>query len=167
MVFSSAAFLFLFLPLFLVVYYVLPFRMRSGWILLASWIFYAWWRVDFLVLIVLTTVWTYVLGAGVARGGPNARGYLIAAVVLNIGILGYFKYFNFGVDSLNALLSSLGASPLRAWEVVLPVGISFYVFQATSYVVDVYRGDAPPARNYLDLAEIGRASCRERVSFTV
>lgn len=156
MVFSSAAFLFLFLPIFLAVYYLLPSRLRSAWILLASWIFYAWWRLDFLVLIVSTTVWTYLLGWAVATTRAarprRARRFLALAVVLNIGILAYFKYFNFGVDSLNALLEAVGARRLTAWEVVLPVGISFYVFQATSYVVDVYRGDAPPAGDYLDLA---------------
>lgn len=156
MVFSSAAFLFLFLPVFLAVYYLLPSRLRSAWILLASWFFYAWWRLDFLSLIGLTTLWTYLLGRAVAsnrRLRPDrARLVCAVAVVLNIGVLAYFKYFNFGVESLNAMLAAIGATPLTGWEVVLPVGISFYVFQATSYVVDVYRGDAQPARDYLDVA---------------
>jgi alginate O-acetyltransferase complex protein AlgI len=163
MVFSTTIFLFLFLPLFLAVYYALPLRLRNAWVLLASWAFYGWWRVDFLGLLVLTSLWTYGFGRAIARrssadlsipadpqpGRAQARRALAAGVILNLGVLGYFKYFNFGVESLNALL---GAGFLTAWKVVLPIGISFYVFQAISYLVDVYRGDAPPAESFLDFA---------------
>jgi len=148
-VFSSTTFLFLFLPLFLGVYYLLPFRYRSPWILFASYLFYGWWRLDFLVLIVASTFWSYILGGKAANGRRRA---MVTAVALNLGLLGYFKYFNFGIDSLNSLLGLLGAPGLTAWEVVLPVGISFYVFQATSYVVDVYRGDAEVSDSFWDLA---------------
>ena len=99
MIFSTTIFVFLFLPLFLAGYYLLPFRYRSGWILLGSWAFYAWWRLDFLSLIVATTIWTYALGAVVARerlARPSrARAALALGCVLNLGILAYFKYFNF------------------------------------------------------------------------
>ncbi len=156
MVFSTTIFLFLFLPLFLIGYYLLPFRWRSAWILLASYAFYAWWRVDFLTLIFSTTLLTYLMGRVIAASLENRRRRaklaLAVGVVGNLGVLAYFKYFNFGVESLNALLVALGGSPLSAWQVILPIGISFYVFQATSYLVDVYRKDAPPARNFLDLA---------------
>jgi len=156
-VFSTTIFLFLFLPVFLGGYYILPFRARSAWILLGSWVFYGWWRLDFLGLLVLTTIWTYLLGSIVASGSPGARSgraktALIAGVILNLGSLAYFKYFNFAVDSLNYLLTAAGSESISAWNVILPIGISFYVFQATSYLVDVYRGDAPAARSYLDLA---------------
>jgi alginate O-acetyltransferase complex protein AlgI len=156
MVFSTNIFLFLFLPLFLAGYYAAPFRWRSAWILLASYAFYGWWRADFLALIFLSTLWTYLFGRAVAahkaKDPRRAKLLLGVGVVGNLGVLAYFKYFNFGVESLNALLAGLGVSPLSAWEVLLPVGISFYVFQAVSYLVDVYREDAPPARNFLDLA---------------
>ena len=156
MVFSTTIFLFLFLPLFLIGYYLLPFRWRSAWILLASYAFYAWWRVDFLALIFGTTLLTYLMGRVVAASLESSRRRaklaLTVGVVGNLGVLAYFKYFNFGVESLNALLVALGGSPLSAWQVILPIGISFYVFQATSYLVDVYRKDAPPAKNFLDLA---------------
>jgi len=155
-IFSTTIFVFLFLPLFLAGYYLLPFRHRSGWILLGSWVFYAWWRLDFLSLIVATTIWTYGLGAVVARerlARPSrAKAALALGCVLNLGILAYFKYFNFGVESLNALLQSLGGEPISAWRVILPIGISFYVFQATSYLVDLYRDDAPEAGSYVELA---------------
>ncbi|TVQ96875.1 MAG: MBOAT family protein [Spirochaetaceae bacterium] len=155
MIFSTTLFLFLFLPLFLIGYYALPFRARTAWILLGSWVFYGWWRLDFLALLGASTVWTYLLGGVVARHreqGRRAYRALWVGVALNLGILGYFKYFNFGVDTLNALLGAVGVSPWQAWQVILPIGISFYVFQATSYLVDVWRGDAPPAANYLELA---------------
>lgn len=156
MIFSTTLFLFLFLPLFLIGYYLLPFRWRSGWILLASYAFYAWWRVDFLALILGTTLLTYVMGRAIATHlAPNRRRAKLAltvGVVGNLGVLAYFKYFNFGIESLNALLRALGGNEVSLWQVILPIGISFYVFQAVSYLVDVYRKDAPPARNFLDLA---------------
>jgi alginate O-acetyltransferase complex protein AlgI len=169
MVFTSAVFLYLFLPLFLVVYYLLPGgrtglppRARLAWILLASWVFYGWWRLDFLALIVASTVWTWLGGLWIGRlrhgspvlsgRSPGARAAVGLGVALNLGVLGYFKYFNFGVRSLNALLACLGARTLTAWEVVLPVGISFYLFHSISYLVDVYRGDAPVATDFLELA---------------
>ncbi len=161
MVFTSAVFLYLFLPLFLLVYYLLPGRARLAWILLASWVFYGWWRLDFLALIAAATVWTWLGGLWIGRrrrADPlprrtlSARAAVGLGVALNLGVLGYFKYFNFGVRSLNALLASLGAPALTAWEVVLPVGISFYLFHSISYLVDVYRGDAPVATDFLELA---------------
>jgi alginate O-acetyltransferase complex protein AlgI len=156
MVFSTNLFLFLFLPLFLLVYYLLPFRFKSVWILLASYIFYAWWRVDFAALFFVTMLWSYFIGAVIARSRDTnpqrARLALVVGTVGNLGTLAYFKYFNFGVDSLNAVLTSLGGQSLETWSVILPIGISFYIFQATSYFIDVYRRDAPPAKNFWDLS---------------
>ncbi len=172
MVFTSAVFLYLFLPLFLLVYYLLPGRStpraRHAWILLASWVFYGWWRLDFLALLAGVTIWTWLGGLWIGRRrrdspllrrdspplrrSPGARAAVGLGVALNLGVLGYFKYFNFGVRSLNALLATLGAPSLTAWEVVLPVGISFYLFHSISYLVDVYRGDAPVATDFLELA---------------
>ena len=139
----------------MLVYYLLPFRWRSAWILVASYAFYAWWRVDFLLLFAGTTLFTYLLGRLIGRWGESprrARLALVVGVVGNLGVLGYFKYFNFGTDSLNALLVSLGGDPLGTLRVLLPIGISFYVFQAVSYLVDVYRGDVPAESNFFDVA---------------
>jgi len=155
-VFSTTIFVFAFLPLFLTIYYLIPEKQRYLWILAGSWLFYAWWRVDFLVLLLATTIWSYYLGKRIARNRDTrparARRILIGAVALNLGVLGYFKYANFGVDTLNALLDALGVPLLTVSEVILPIGISFYTFQATSYVVDVYRGDAPAGRDYAQVA---------------
>jgi alginate O-acetyltransferase complex protein AlgI len=156
MFFSTSLFIFLYLPAFLLLYHALPFRFRSLWILIASWLFYAWWRVDHLALLVATTSVTWLLGRWIASDlgarKNRARSVLAAGVSFNLGILAYFKYTNFGIDSLNALLSTLGADTIPALNVILPIGISFYVFKATSYLIDVYRRDVPAAKSYLELA---------------
>ena len=154
MVFSTHVFLFLFLPLFLGAYYLTPFRHRSLLILVSSYIFYGWWRPDFLLLFFGVTLLSYLAGLGVAnaRTKRTAKLYLTLGVVGDLAALAYFKYFNFGVDSLNTAFASVGLPTFSAWEVVLPIGLSFYTFQAISYVVDVYRRDAPPARNFWDLS---------------
>lgn len=159
MVFSTSIFLFLFLPLFLAGYYLVPSRGRSAWILFGSWVFYGWWRLDFLGLLILTSLWNYWLGRqacasrhGDESGRRRARIALALGIVLNLGSLAYFKYWNFAVDSVNAVLAAAGSGQLQTWSVILPIGISFYIFQATSYLVDVYRGDAPAAGSFVDLA---------------
>lgn len=156
MVFSTNLFLFLFLPIFLLAYYLLPFRWRSVWILLASYVFYAWWRIDFAALFFVTMLWSYWIGQVIANtqdtNPQRAKTAMIVGTVGNLGTLAYFKYFNFGIDSFNALFTALGGQPLLVNKVILPIGISFYIFQATSYFIDVYRRDAPPARNFWDLS---------------
>ncbi len=156
MVFSAPFFLYLFLPLFLAVYYFLPARLRVPWILAGSWFFYAFWRPDFLVLIIAVSAGNWAAGSLVHRLKPKnhsaAKIAIAAAITLDLVVLAYFKYFNFGVDSLNVLLGIAGIGSIQAWHVVLPVGISFYIFQAMSYSIDVYRGDARPANSFLDMA---------------
>ena len=156
MVFSSVTFLFLFLPLFLLVYYAVPFRFRSAWILVGSWVFYGWWRLDFLLLLVFAAVSGWFAGRRIdrvrARSPQSAPRWLAAGVTVALGVLGYFKYFNFGVDTLSLLIETARGDGLSLWRVVLPIGISFYTFQIISYVVDVYRDDAPVARSFVDVA---------------
>jgi alginate O-acetyltransferase complex protein AlgI len=150
-VFSSAAFLFLFLPVFLAVYFVVPRSWRSGWILAGSWIYYGWWRLDFLALLIALSLWAWLVGERIAAGG-TVRRWRTAGVMLPLIVLAYFKYFNFGVDSISGLAVALGGTGLSTWRVVLPVGISFYTFQIISYVVDVARGTVPPGRNLVEVA---------------
>ncbi|MCM2681223.1 MBOAT family O-acyltransferase [Echinimonas agarilytica] len=154
MVFSSSVFLFLFLPLFLGLYYVTPFRYRSAVILLGSYSFYAWWRVDFLALFIAVTLWNYIIAIRIdgAASALIKKRWLTLGIVGNLSTLGYFKYANFGVDSINALLVEMGANPLALGNVILPIGISFYIFQAISYLVDVYREDTPPTKRFIDFA---------------
>jgi Predicted membrane protein involved in D-alanine export len=155
MVFSSNVFLFMFLPVFLALYYLSGQRYRNLLLLLASYTFYAWWRVDFLALFIAVTLWNYWIGLKVGAAGVRtkpAQRWLLLGVVVDLAILGYFKYANFGVDSINAMMSSVGLDPFILTNVLLPIGISFYIFESISYIIDVYRGDTPATRNLIDFA---------------
>jgi len=157
MVFSSNVFLFLFLPIFLAVYYLTPdrARLRNWVVLIGSYVFYAWWRFDFLALFAAVTLWNYLIGLAIARNGVRTtRSYrwLVLGAAVDLGTLGYFKYANFGVGSFNSLLTQAGVEPLQWAHVVLPIGISFYVFESISYIMDVYRGDTEPTRHPVDFA---------------
>ncbi|WP_271410972.1 MBOAT family O-acyltransferase [Pseudomonas sp. Q1-7] len=155
MVFSSNVFLFLFLPTFLGLYYLCGNRYRNLLILIGSYIFYAWWRVDFLALFAAVTLWNYVFGLGIHSAGKDTRAaqrWVLWGVLGNLLTLGYFKYANFGAANLNRVLESFGWDPVLLTQVILPIGISFYVFQSISYLVDVYRGDTEPTRNLINFA---------------
>lgn len=150
MVFSSNVFLFLFLPIFLGLYYLSGQRYRNLLLLIASYVFYAWWRVDFLALFAGVTLWNYWIGLKVGAAGVRtkpAQRWLLLGVAVDLCILGYFKYANFGVDSINAIMTSFGLEPFILTHVLLPIGISFYIFESISYIIDVYRGDTPATRN--------------------
>lgn len=154
MVFSSESFLFLFLPLFLAAYYLTPARAKSYTILAGSYVFYAWWRVDFLGLLFLTTAFAYLVGQKVARHRGTARGrvWLWVGVAGCLGVLGVFKYLNFFIDSFAALVGTDTAGLGIHWRLILPIGISFYIFQALSYLIDVHRGDAKADARFIDFA---------------
>jgi alginate O-acetyltransferase complex protein AlgI len=154
MVFSSNLFLFLFLPLFLACYYCTPLGFRSALILLFSYAFYAWWRPDFLLLLIAVSVGSYAFALLIDATENKQKRYrfLFVAVTLNLLTLGYFKYANFGIESLNTALLALGFSKLNFGQILLPIGLSFYIFHAISYLVDIYRREAPPARNVIDFA---------------
>ncbi len=149
MVFSSAIFIYLFLPAFLLGYYATPLRWRSFTILLGSYLFYAWWRVDFTLLLMGMTAFNYALSQRIIRADSTADKRLtFLAVAGNLCALGYFKFFDFGISSVNAIIGS----DFSLWNIILPIGISFYIFQSISYIVDVHRKDIPPACNYIDFA---------------
>jgi alginate O-acetyltransferase complex protein AlgI len=152
-VFSSPIFLFLFLPLFLAGYYLTPKAYKSLFILVGSSLFYAWWRIDFLFLMLGITVWTYFISVKMWNAATPllAKRWIAAGITVNLGTLGYFKYWNFGVDSFEALLNSLGVQVAYGLpQIILPIGISFYVFHTISYMIDVYRKEMPPARHVMD-----------------
>ena len=155
MVFSSAIFLTIYLPLFLILYYTVFKNQRSLLILLASYIFYGFWRIDFLMLFIGATVFNYFVSIPIQKAGAGtakARKWVAIGVTGDLLLLGYFKYFNFGVDSFNALIVSMGGQPWDAWSVILPIGISFYIFHCISYLVDIYRGDAELLPKFRDFA---------------
>jgi alginate O-acetyltransferase complex protein AlgI len=157
LVFTSSIFVFYFLPLVLAGYYALPPRSawRNAWLLVTSYIFYGWWNPWFVLLMLFITAVNYICGRLLMRKDATARGRwwnLTITVAISLGLLCFFKYWVFFQTNLNYVLGWFGNDPLPVWQVVLPIGISFYVFHALSYAVDVYRGTAPVARSFSDFA---------------
>ena len=148
MVFSSIVFLFRFLPLFFLLYYLVPERMKNLILFLGSLIFYAWGEPVYVLLMLFSTVVDYVHGRLLERlrGKRGAKLVLLSSVVINLGVLCFFKYADFLIGSVNAVLGT--KVPLLSLG--LPIGISFYTFQTMSYTIDVYRGQAKVQRNLLD-----------------
>ncbi|MCU0867137.1 MAG: MBOAT family protein [Planctomycetes bacterium] len=149
MVFASFIFLFWFLPAFLPLYFAAPPRWRNLVLTLGSFVFYGWWRPHYVLLMLLSVGLDY--WAARAMGAPGSgrprRFWLWFSVVTNLGLLGWFKYANLFVGTWN----DLAPWPVEWEAVLLPVGISFFTFQSMSYTIDVYRGDVPPVRSFLDL----------------
>ncbi len=154
MVFSSEIFLFLFLPVFLIVYYLSPPRWRSPVILAASYFFYGWWRIDFVALLFGITMWSYGFGLLVGRslGTPRCQLFLTIGIIGNLIVLGIFKYLNFFIDSFAAMMGTDAAGLGIHWQLILPIGVSFFVFHSISYLVDVYRRDVPATVRFFDFA---------------
>jgi len=154
MVFSSLTFIGVFLPLTLVLYFAVQARLRNALLLMASLLFYAWGETFFTFVMLASIGLNYVLGLVIwrFRGRMLSHVALAIAVVGNLGLLAAFKYANFLVDNLNALLAFINISPFELEPVHLPIGISFFTFQALSYVIDVYRQDGEVQLNPLHLA---------------
>jgi alginate O-acetyltransferase complex protein AlgI len=155
MVFSSPIFLFLFLPIVLTVHALLPgTKARNCWLLLMSLAFYAWGQIDFLLLLLASTLMNYSLGLWVDRSANTAgRKLAIAvAVFINVGLLAFFKYADFVVRLLNAALKLADIAPVPAPHIPLPIGISFFTFHALSYVIDVYRRKGKATTDPRDVA---------------
>ena len=155
MVFSTPLFLFLFLPMVLLVYVLLPgIRSRNVWLLFASLVFYAWGEVGFVLILLSSVLANFVLGRAIEHGTtPMGRKCLVTlAIVINLGLLVFFKYFNLGISTLNTLLQAFGAKPVAAVNIPLPLGISFFTFHALSYVIDIYRRKQAAAANPADAA---------------
>ena len=148
MVFSSCEFLFLFFPAALLVYFVSPFRIRNIALFAVSLIFYAWGEPVYVILMLATITVDYVCGYFVGKNRETnrkaAKIWMIAAIVLNLGALAFFKYGDFFVSNLNRI----PGVNIPLLNIGLPIGISFYTFQALSYVIDVYRFDAEYQKNY-------------------
>lgn len=153
MLFNSFEFL-LFLPcVFLIYWYACRGRRsRNLWIVLCSYFFYGWWDWRFTGLLALTSLCSYASGIWEERFPRWARHILWSNILLNLGILGAFKYFNFFADSLQDLSTVLGFGTLHApvVHVILPVGISFYTFQALSYSIDIYRKKLPATHDLIE-----------------
>lgn len=157
MVFSSAIFIFGFLPFFLAVYYLSPRPAKSWVILLGSYAFYGWWRVDYLAVVFGMSLISY-LAAHVALNGASKqlRNWALRfGVTFILLVLGYFKYTIFVLGGLDNFSTAFGGARITMPEIILPIGISFHAFQSISYIVDVRRKDAPPARHIVDFLAFG------------
>lgn len=151
MLFSSIVFLFTFLPAVMILYYLLPVRSRNVILLLASLVFYAWGEPVYLFLMLLSILFNYFSGLDIARNLQDKRAAkrsLVFNLIINLAVLGFFKYEGFVLDTLNGILPvhiSYHALPL-------PIGISFYTFQILSYIIDVYRGNVKVQTNLPNFA---------------
>lgn len=166
MLFNSIEFL-LFFPVVLLIYWLIPGKLRMYWLLVTSYVFYMGWNPQYALLLLFSTAATWLSGLliGFSRSraekaeaeGRKKRSltklWVALCLVLNLGILFFFKYFDFVVENVNSLLKALGREAVKpTFDVLLPVGISFYIFQALSYTIDVYRGDVRVEKNFFKYA---------------
>ena len=158
MLFNSFEF-FIFLPIVFVLYwFVLNKRLtiQNLLVLLASYVFYGWWDYRFLSLIAISTVVDYFVGLTIYKSQKSSvrKKWLLVSVLFNLGLLGFFKYYNFFIESWVELLSSAGYNLENTWtlSVILPVGISFYTFQTMSYSIDIYRKQLKPTKDFIAFA---------------
>ena len=157
MVFSSHIFIFYFLPTFLLIYYLLPFEWKglypkNTFITIGSYIFYGWLVPWFVALMLASTTWDYVCGKIITKPGQvqwKRKAALITAIFGDMGLLVFFKYYMFFMGGVNAIIAAFGGNQnyFHILNILLPSGISFYTFVALSYTIDLYRGEARPARN--------------------
>lgn len=150
MVFSSLLFLFMYLPVVLLIYYATPFKFRNLFLFFANLVFYGWGEPVYVTLMLFSTVVDYTCGHFIdkyrTKNKKVAKAFLITSIVINLSLLGFFKYAGFIANTLNVAIPFLN---LPVVKVPLPIGISFYTFQTMSYSIDVYRNDAPVQKNII------------------
>ena len=153
MIYSSSLFLLYFLPLVLVVYYLVDRKFKNGFLLLASLFFYAWGAPKFLFWVAGSVAVDFLLIRLMAtREGRTRKLLFWGSVLLNLGLLAWFKYMNFFADQFNALLAIFGSKPAEWTRIALPVGISFITFQKLAYTFDVHKRQQEPFRNFFNYA---------------
>jgi len=156
--FNSIEFL-LFLPTVFVLYWFVfnkNLKVQNSLILISSYVFYGWWNYRFLSLIFLSTIVDYTVGLNIPKQNSEKKQKLLlwCSVLFNLSVLGFFKYYNFFVDSWIDLFSSVGYEIKSVWtlNIILPVGISFYTFQTMSYTIDIYRNKLEPTKDFISFA---------------
>lgn len=157
MIFNSTTFL-IFLPLVFILYWSLKNKelvYQNALLLIASYVFYGWWDWRFLSLIVFSTIVDFITGKVISKSDSKRtkKAYLIISIISNLGLLAFFKYYNFFVSSFESMLADLGLS-FDTWtlQIILPIGISFYTFQTLSYTIDIYKGKIKHTYNFLSFA---------------
>ena len=148
MSFTTIEFMFRFLPIFLIVYYVVPTRYKNMILLIGSFVFYAWGQHFYLLLLMIVVNYTF--GRLIGERQSQKKPLLVLGLIYNFGLLVFFKYTNFFIENINALLTATHVQ-IPTISVVMPLGISFYTFQVVSYLVDVYRGEQRPVKNIINL----------------
>ena len=149
MVFSSMIFLWIFLPIVILLYYISNDKFKNIILLISSLIFYAWGEPKYIILMLISIFINYIFGIFLDKFRKNGKLILILAIIVNLGLLAYFKYFNFYVEGINILFNK---NVLKFRDIVLPIGISFYTFQILSYIIDLYRKEIKVQKNILNLA---------------
>ena len=156
MLFNSFSFL-VFFPIVVLVYYLIPKKVRYIWLLVASYYFYMSWNAIYAILIAVSTLVTWTSGILISRAESTKekKSFVAGSLVINLGILFFFKYFDFTIDNINAFLGKFHMTALNhPFDIILPVGISFYTFQALSYTIDVYRGEIKPEKNFFSVSTL-------------
>ena len=158
MLFNSIEFL-VFLPTVFILYWFVfnkKLKVQNLIILVSSYVFYGWWDYRFLLLIFLSTIVDYIIGLNIPKQDSEKKQKILLgfSILFNLGVLGFFKYYNFFVDSWVDLFSSVGYEIKSVWtlNIILPVGISFYTFQTMSYTIDVYKKRLKPTKDYISFA---------------
>lgn len=150
MVFSSLVFLFVFLPITLLLYFIVPRRVRNFILLLVSLVFYAWGEPIYVVLMIFSTIVDFIHGLLVEKyqdQPKKAKRVVLSSVIINLGLLTFFKYSGFIITNINTIFGTTFSTP----DIALPIGVSFYTFQTMSYTIDIFRCDARAQRNIVDL----------------
>ncbi len=155
MLFNSFEFL-IFLPIVFLLYWSIKnLRAQNVLLVVCSYFFYGWWDWRFLALIFVSSLVDFTVGRSIFKttDAHRRRILLVISLVVNLGILGFFKYYDFFIDSFSDLLEVLGMQANRSsLRIILPVGISFYTFQTLSYTIDIYRREVEPTRNFFGFA---------------
>lgn len=159
MLFNSFDFA-IFLPIVFILYWGISsknIRFQNFLLLLASYVFYGWWDAKFLLLIILSTLVDFFIGLALnAQNNITKRKLLLgSSIIFNLGVLGFFKYYNFFIENFNDTFNFFGYH-FNSWtlNIILPVGISFYTFQTLSYTIDVYRRNLFPTKDLISFAGI-------------
>ena len=149
MVFSSMIFLWLFLPIVLILYFISNNKFKNIILLLSSLLFYAWGEPKYIILMLISIIMNYIFGMLIDKYRKKDKLFLTLAIILNLGLLGYFKYYNFFTTNINKIFSH---EMFGVKNIILPIGISFYTFQILSYVIDLYRREIKVQKNIFNLA---------------
>lgn len=154
MLFNSIDFA-IFLPIVFTLYWIIPsknIKLQNFVLVIASYIFYGWWDWRFLSLILFSTIVDYSVGIGLLNSEKNKTRKLLlwTSIIVNLGFLGFFKYYNFFLDNFITVFSFFGTKiQANTLNIILPVGISFYTFQTMSYSIDVYKRKLEPTKDFI------------------